>query len=319
VALAAGGLVMVMSVVEDERTTGQVGQDHDVAAIGLGQEPLVEDEVLGRPGRDDPPIDQGRLLEAMGRAGQVVGRGHDGSAGLGLGLEHVHQVFLGGGIDAGDGFVEEVQVGLGGERPGQEHPPALATGQRPDLAFDGRRHPDRGERVVDGGAIGGARSAQDPDPWHAAHHDHLADRHRELPVDRLGLGNVGDPSGRDTGPGAQNLDRAGPRFEQAGDDLEQGALAGPVGADHGQERSGRDVEIDPVEREQIAVAGRDPAQPDRRDGSPGGGRARFGARLGLDHRRLRARFHLSAATTWSTFHDIIPRYVSAGGGPRASL
>ena len=43
------------------------------------------------------------------------------------------QVLLGRGVDAGDRLVEEVQVGLRRERPGEEHAPALAARQRADL------------------------------------------------------------------------------------------------------------------------------------------------------------------------------------------
>ena len=157
VALAARRLVVVVGVVEDERAA-VVGQDEDVAAVRLGQQLLVEDEVLGRTGRDDPAVDQRGLVEALRGADQVVGRGDDRLAGPRLGLEDVHQVLLGRGVDAGDRLVEQVQVGLGGDRPGQEDAPALAAGQRADLAVDGVGHADRLERRGDALAVGRGRA-----------------------------------------------------------------------------------------------------------------------------------------------------------------
>ena len=43
-----------------------------MAAVGLGQESLVEDEIRGALG-DDPAVDEGGLVEPLGRAGS--GRG----------------------------------------------------------------------------------------------------------------------------------------------------------------------------------------------------------------------------------------------------
>ena len=49
------------------------------------------------------------------------------------------------GVDPGDRLVEQVQLGLGGDRPGEEDPPALTARQRADLAIAGGR-PSRRSR-----------------------------------------------------------------------------------------------------------------------------------------------------------------------------
>ena len=85
-----------------------------------------------------------------------------GLAGSGLRLEDVHQVLLGPHVDAGDGLVEEVQVGLGRDRAGQEDAAALAARQRADLAVDGVGHPDRLERGDDPLVVGRPGSRTKP-------------------------------------------------------------------------------------------------------------------------------------------------------------
>ena len=281
-----------------------------MAAVGRGEQTLVEDQLLGRPGRDDPPIDQGRLLEPMGRTGQVMGGGHDGLAGPGLGLQDVHQVLLGRGVDAGDRLVEEIQLRFRGQGPGEEDPPSLAARQRPDLAVDLGVHPDGLEapRPRDGR---GGPVADRPDPGVAAHHHDLADGHRELPVDDLGLGHVGHLVSMDAGSRSEDLDRPGPGCQESRDRLEQGALARAVRPDDGQQRAGRDGQVDGLEGQPVAVSGADAGQADRRPARPGSG-----GRTGLDRRgrrgregvgRARHRGDDSASTTRSTFQRMSPR------------
>ena len=161
-------------------------------------------------------------------------------------LEDVHEVFLGRRVDAGHGLVEEVQLGLGGDRAGEEDPPALAARQRADLAIDLRR-PCRRSRApasTRSRSIGRAGRRPKPSRGVAAHHHHLPDGHREVPVDGLGLGHVGDPRAATPRLPAEHLDAARERLEQPGDDLEERALAGAVRADDRQQRSAPDIEVD---------------------------------------------------------------------------
>ena len=192
VALTAVRLVVVVGVVEGERRPPIALEDEHMAAVRLGQQTLVEDEV-GGAGRHHAAVEERGLLEPLGRAQEVVGGGDDGPPGTRLRLEHVHELLLGRGVDAGDRLVEEVQIRLGGERTRQEDAPALTTGERSDLAcrrdppcrpFRARRRPARDRRDP----------ADRPMPMraYAAHHHDVLDSDRELPVDGLRLGQVGD-------------------------------------------------------------------------------------------------------------------------------
>ena len=225
----------------------------------------VEDH-LRRPGRDDAAVDERRLLEALRRTDQVMGRGDDRLAGAGLALEHVHQLFLGRGVDPGHGLVEEVQLRLGGDRLGEEDPPALAARQGADLSIPEAGHADGLERGVDPVPVVGRRPAAEAETGVAAHHRDLRDGHREVPVDRLGLGDVGDLVGARAGRPAEDRDAARERLEEPRDHLQEGALAGAVRPDDREERSAPDVERDVGEGDAAAVAGGDV---DEADGGTG--------------------------------------------------
>ena len=92
----------------------------------------------------------------------------------------------------GDRLVEEEQVGLRGERPGEEHAPPLAAREPADLRPQVAVHLDLVERVQHGAPVVAAGSADRPEAREAAHHHDVLDRDRERPVDELGLGHVGD-------------------------------------------------------------------------------------------------------------------------------
>ena len=93
------------------------------------------------------------LLEALGGAGQVVGRRDDRLAAPRLGLEDVHEVFLGRGVDAGHRLVEQEQVRLAPPAPGPGRPAAAGrpTGARSASAVVG--HADLLEGFGDGAPV----------------------------------------------------------------------------------------------------------------------------------------------------------------------
>ena len=155
------------------------------------------------------------LLEALRGAGEVVGRRDDRLAAPRLGLEEVHQVLLRGRVDAGHGLVEQVEVGVRGERPGEEHAPPLAARQLTDLHAAVVGHPDLLEGLADRCPIVRSGTAQRPERRIATHHHDVADRDRERPVDELRLRHVGDPAGLPSGRFPEDLDPALPRAAAA--------------------------------------------------------------------------------------------------------
>ncbi len=302
-----------MGIVQDQAPV-VAGQDEDVAAIRFGEQAPVEDQV-GRALGHEPAVEERRLVEPLRGADQVMGRGDHGLARSRLGLQDVHEVFLGPGVDAGHGLVQKIELGVAGEGTGQKDTPSLATGQGTDLPLHGIAHPDGIQGRPYTLAIGRARLAAEPEPCVAPHHDDLADGHRELPVHGLRLREIGDRPTRGTGWAAEHRDPAGKWAKEPGDQLEEGALACTVRPDDGEQGSLIDLERDLRQGDAAVVAGRHAIeahgrpirahdrpvrQPDRR---PGG-------------RRF---VHFRALTISSTFQRMTPRYVSAGAGPRASL
>src|SRR6476620_8844248 len=289
-------LIVVMGVVDDEGPTGQVGQDEHVPAVRLGEQSRVEDEVLRWPERYDPPVDEQRLLDPVCRARKIMGRGDDRLAGSRLGLEDVHQVFLRRGVDAGHRLVEQVQVGVSRERPGEEDAPPLAPRQRADLAIARVDHPDRGQCIVDRRAVLAMRASADADGGVAAPHHDPGDGHGDRPVHELRLWDVRDAPSFPAGRCPEDLHPAVARLQQARHDLEQRALARPVRSDDGQQGPSPDRNRHVLECEAVVVSGVDV---DESDG---------------DLVRYR-----SASTMCCMSQRMTPTYVSAGAGPRASL
>ena len=138
------------------------------------------------------------------------------------------------------------------------------TGRRSGLRAV--EHPDPLERRRDGLAIGPAGLPERPQARVAAHHRHVPHGHRERPVHELGLRDVGDPTRRCPRGGPEDLDRPGPRLEDPGDQLEERRLAAAVRPEDREERAGRDLEIDVLQSQLIAVAGRYVPEADGRCG-----------------------------------------------------
>ena len=99
---------------------------------------------------------------------------------------------LGAFVHAGERFVEEHHGGALGDAPGHEGTLLLAAGQLPDLPVRelGEFHPVQGE--LDGGAVRLGGAAGETLVPVAAHHHHVADGQRELPVNVFALRDVAD-------------------------------------------------------------------------------------------------------------------------------
>ncbi len=262
VALAGRGVVVVVGVVEHH---GASLDDEQVPAVGRRQDVRVQHEV-GRAVGDDRAVHRQHLLEALGGAGEVVGRGDDRLAAGRLGLEEVHQQLLGGGVDAGHRLVQQEQVRLGGERPGEEHAPSLAAGRGARSASAGGRPsapaPGRPWTARRSSAPGAAHASEARE---AAHHHDVLDRDREGPVHELRLRarrRRAAPRGRRgrRGPGSgPTTDATRPAIS-----LSSVLLPAPLGPTTARRLPGLHRDRHVLQRDPLAVAGGDVAQPDVR-------------------------------------------------------
>ena len=117
-------------------------------------------------------------------------------------------------------------------------------------------HADLLERRRDRPPVVRPGSPEPPERRVAAHHHHVVDRHREAPVDELGLGDVGDAPRLLPGRVAEDLDAAVPWPEQSRHELEERDLPAPFGPTTASSESGLDREVHVLERDPVAVAGR---------------------------------------------------------------
>ena len=97
-------------------------------------------EVLGREGgghrarRHQPHVEQHHVVEVLGHGLQVVVHGDHRAAGGAQLLEQGEDGPLGGGVDAGEGLVHEVEPGVLGQGAGEEDALLLAARELADLA-----------------------------------------------------------------------------------------------------------------------------------------------------------------------------------------
>ena len=141
--------------------------------------------------------------------------------------------------------------------------------RRPDDRDDerGDQEPDRHQHEQ---LAADLEASRDGDGGEDAEHE----RKRE-PEERLGPGPAGTRDDRLPG----ERDRAFARLEQAGDDVEEGRLAGPVGADEAHDGALGDVEVDGSHRDEAAEPLRDPARIEQQAAARWRGRGRRGRRI----------------------------------------
>ncbi len=141
-------------------------------------------------------------------------------------------------------FVEKNDATVLGKRPGQEDPLLLAAGQLADLALAEFAHADPCQRRFDSVVIGLFRDAQHVHAAVTAHHHHVFDENRKVPVHLFGLRHIGDEvlpqCLRDRH--SQDGDVALRQPHEAHDRLEERRLAAAVDADKGGDRAGGDFE-----------------------------------------------------------------------------
>jgi hypothetical protein len=221
--------------------------DHQMVAVGPAQD-ILPKHFSGRPVRDQLPVQAQDLVEPLNHAIQVVG-GHDDC------FPVVPEFFkqskdgvLCGDVHATDRLVQEEQVRVLSQDTSQEGPLLLPARQFADLgpsmvqkvhAFQGPTH---------GCEILWARAATPADPRVPAHHHHIRDRDRKIPVDLLQLGEVTHHCSLSQRGRLVKQDLAALVGGQSQDGLEEGGLPGAVGTDYTDHLSRRYGKGDPIQR-----------------------------------------------------------------------
>ena len=95
-------------------------------------------------------------------------------------------------VDAGERLVEQDDARLLRQRARQEHALLLSAAQLADLALAVVGDADPLQRLVHLALVLAAGDAQEAHVAVAAHHHHVLDQDREVPVDLLALRHVGD-------------------------------------------------------------------------------------------------------------------------------
>lgn len=188
--------------------------------------------------------------------GEQVRGQHDGGAVLGgLGQQQCGDPVPYERIEAGQRLVQQQEFGPPGEGEGEPEEGALPAGEGADPGAEG--HPALLDDAL------GAPPVPAAGVELAAQPQRVGDR--QPGVERLALGEVGDPGAARGGVRGRAADPYGPLAgaDQAGGQREQGGLPGAAGPDQGTDTAGRQPEGAVAQRPAAAVA---PAEADRLDG-----------------------------------------------------
>ena len=207
---------------------------------------------IGRPvGRDpagrqhDHPIGEPRGQP------KIMQAHHHAGAARGLGAQHRHGVQRIGRIEAGHRLVGQQDLGLGGERAGQQQAGALALRQGIDRAVGEGQPVDAPQRPLDGvGIRRRERPAEVGAVRQAAQGHEIAAEQR--PVDRRTLREIRDaPCANARSKLAKRcaveLDVAAGGAVEAGEMAQQGGLARSVRADDRRHLIGGEGDVDGLE------------------------------------------------------------------------
>jgi hypothetical protein len=174
---------------------------------------------------------------------QVVRHDHDRHVALPVQLaEQPDDLLLVAQVEVGQRLVEQQQLGVVHDGLRDRHPLLLSPRQlrHAPVGVVGRADPLQG--LVHPRALRRGRAAQPEAPTGESEGDQVAAADRLAEGGGVVLRHVPDPAVPAARRGAEHLDPAGRRREQAQRQLEQSGLAGPVGTDHPHDRPGPDGE-----------------------------------------------------------------------------
>src|SRR5262245_50689147 len=213
-----------------------------------GGKVLGRQHLLRRSGCDSAAsVHKGEAVAEARSQRQVVQGDDDSAAGVRQRREVAEEAELVGGVEAGGGLVGEQDPRFLGEGAGDQHAGALAAGQLRNHAVGEMDGVHGGERSVDGGTVGGAFAGAQRSMREAPQGDDGAGDER--PVHEALLRQVGKAAGKLVGieggdRAAVEGHRASGGANEAGEYLDEGGLAGAVGADDRGELAGLGREVE---------------------------------------------------------------------------
>ena len=196
------------------------------------------------------------MIEQVRNAFQVVVRREHQTAGLSQSTENRGELPAGILVESGKGLVEQDDVRLLRERPGDKSALLLAAGERADLAVGEGIEIHRRERLVHRAGVRRAKGAPQAKPHVAPHSHQGANRDGEIPIDLLALRQVRRVVLALTALVAVKINRAGLDGQEAGQRLEQRGLARPVRAEQGDAMTARQIEIQVMQRRNPMIGNR---------------------------------------------------------------
>jgi len=203
---------------------------------------------------DDAHVEEHGVVEVGGDGLEIVVDDDDGFALLAEFSEDFDDGGFGGGVDAGEGFVHEVEVCFLDQCAGEEDALLLASGELGDLAVCvvGESHAIEG--FHGGGFVGFADGFEPADFSVEAHADDIECADGEVPVDGFALGDIADVGAGVFVGFAPELDGSCGGGDESEACFDEGAFSGAVWADDGDEGAGGRVVID-IPEDGLAVVG----------------------------------------------------------------
>ena len=168
-------------------------------------------------------------------------------------IEHLDDRALSRRVDALEWLVEDVDWSVLDKGTGQQHPLLLAARERCDGAPGEVGHPDLLEGSHCLFFFSGSTAAEPAHPAISPHCDDIDDIGRKIPRQRRSLRDVGDLSFRALTWFAKDPNLTCNRFDQTHRRLDQGALAGAIGAYDRHLDTLRDLQIDVPQHRFVGV------------------------------------------------------------------
>ena len=220
----------------------------DVAREGR-REHVLGASLCGRAERDQTAVEREHQVVVARGPREVVGGDHDGPALVPPGVDQLPHGLLGGPVHAGEGLVEQEELGVLSRHLSEERALPLPAGQLAEAAARQVVHSQGVHRARDQLAVRVRHPLAPAEGTPAAHRNHVTDRGGEHRLDGNLLGEIGNAVGR-------RRHGAGRRLRQPHDRGEQGAFSGPVRAEHRDRLSARYLHVDRLEGDHVAVPDR---------------------------------------------------------------